>query len=69
MLKIAFVFTAPRYPRSLPVDETYIKVKGEWKYLYGTVDVGWQDSEFYVERQKGLFFITASINNFGIIRN
>ena len=29
MLKIAFVFTAPRHPRSLPVDETYIKIKGE----------------------------------------
>ena len=31
------------------VDETYIKVKGAWKYLYRAVDVSWKYLGIHVE--------------------
>ena len=37
--------------RSWRVDETYVKIQGEWCYLYRAVDRGGQDGRFPAEPQ------------------
>jgi len=39
--------------RSWRADETYLKVRGRWVYLYRAVDRGWQHSRFPVEPEEG----------------
>src|SRR5260370_38432807 len=34
------------------MDETYIRVKGEWKYLYRAVDKAGQTVEFFLSRNR-----------------
>jgi putative transposase len=34
------------------MDETYIKIKGQWKYLYGAVDTGGQTIDFLLTAKR-----------------
>ena len=43
-------FTAKPTNNSWRVDETYIEVKGEWKYLYRAVDSQGNKIGLYAER-------------------
>ena len=51
-----FVKRWKRYARSLSgswrCDETYIKVKGSWMYLYRAVDKGGQTVDFYLSHRR-----------------
>ena len=38
------------------VDETYVKIKGRWSYLYRAVDKQWKDCRFPAPRQAGCRF-------------
>lgn len=40
--------------RKWNVDETYIKVKGEWFYLYRTIDSNGDKVEFYFSKKRNL---------------
>ncbi|STX81381.1 transposase [Legionella busanensis] len=37
-----------RYSRKWYLDETYVKVKGKWKYLYRAIDEGGNTIDFYL---------------------
>lgn len=41
-----------RYSSRWHVDETYIKVKGEWKYLYRAIDEQGNTLDFYLSRRR-----------------
>ncbi|GAD09048.1 transposase and inactivated derivatives [Gluconobacter frateurii NBRC 103465] len=41
-----------RFSRSRRVDETYIKVKGQWTYLYRTVDKDGDTIDFYLSHTR-----------------
>jgi putative transposase len=36
------------------MDETYIKVSGQWVYLYRAVDKGGQTVDFFLSRNRGV---------------
>lgn len=38
----------PRWPCSWQIDETYIHVKGRWKYLYRAITDSGETVDFYV---------------------
>ena len=40
------------YSISLRVDKTYIKVKGEWKYLYRAIDKNGDTLDFYLSHTR-----------------
>lgn len=40
--------------RKWSVDETYIKVKGEWFYLYRAIDSNGDKVEFYFSKKRNL---------------
>ena len=44
--------TFPKYSYSWKVDETYVKVKGEWKYLYLTIDKHGDTIDFYLSHTR-----------------
>ena len=41
-----------RYSNRWYLDETYIKVKGEWKYLYRAIDEGGNTIDFYLSSRR-----------------
>ncbi|HHS8295677.1 TPA: IS6 family transposase, partial [Yersinia enterocolitica] len=47
---------ARRYKRPVSqkwhIDETYIKIKGQWRYLYRAIDSGGQTVDFLLTRQR-----------------
>jgi putative transposase len=53
--------------RSWRMDETYIKVKGEWKYLYRAVDKSGQTIDFLLtehrDQEAALRFLTQAIRH------
>ncbi len=54
--------------RSWRVDETYIKVKGEWVYLYRAVDKAGETVDFYLSKHRDIeaakaFFRKAILHN------
>jgi putative transposase len=52
------------------MDETYIRVKGEWRYLYRAVDTHGQTIDFllteYRETEAALRFLTQAIHRHGV---
>ena len=52
------------------MDETYIKVKGEWKYLYRAVDKYGQTIDFLLtehrDKAAALRFLTQAIRRYGV---
>ena len=56
-----------RYARRWHMDETYIKVKGEWKYLYRAIDELGNTIDFYLSHQCNAIaakrFLKKLINN------
>jgi putative transposase len=56
--------------RSWRMDETYIKVKGEWNYLYRAVDKSGQTLDFLLtehrDEQAALRFLTQAIRRHGV---
>jgi len=50
------------------VDETYIKVKGQWRYLYRAVDKRGHTIDFYLSHRRNLHaaktFLTKALNGF-----
>lgn len=42
------------FDKTWQVDETYIKVKGQWKYLYRAIDSKGRTIEFYLSHTRGL---------------
>jgi putative transposase len=56
--------------RSWRMDETYIKVKGEWKYLYRAVDKSGQTIDFLLtehrDEQAAMRFLTQAIRRHGV---
>ncbi|MGQ3890351.1 IS6 family transposase [Legionella sp. CNM-1927-20] len=41
-----------RYSRRWHLDETYVKVKGEWKYLYRAIDEHGSTIDFYLSHRR-----------------
>ena len=41
-----------RCRRFLRMDETYVKVRGEWVYLYRAVDKAGKTVDFYLSRKR-----------------
>jgi putative transposase len=56
--------------RSWRMDETYIRVKGEWRYLYRAVDKSGQTIDFllteYRDTEAALCFLTQAIRRHGV---
>jgi transposase-like protein len=56
--------------RSWRMDETYIKVKGQWRYLYRAVDKSGQTIDFLLAEQRdeqaALRFLTQAIRRHGL---
>ena len=56
--------------RSWRMDETYIKVKGEWRHLYRALDKSGQTIDFLLTEQRyeqaALHFLTKAIHRHGI---
>jgi putative transposase len=56
--------------RSWRMDETYIRVKGEWRYLYRAVDTHGQTIDFLLtehrETEAALRFLTQAIHRHGV---
>ena len=56
--------------RSWRMDETYIRVKGEWRYLYRAVDKSGQTIDFllteYRDTEAALRFLTQAIRRHGV---
>src|SRR5262245_10518360 len=56
--------------RSWRMDETYIRVKGEWKYLYRAVDKSGQTIDFLLtehrDQEAALRFLTQAIRHHGV---
>ncbi|STX55762.1 transposase [Legionella beliardensis] len=56
-----------RYLRRSHLDETYIKLKGEWKYLYRAIDEGGNTIDFYLSHRRNAKaakrFLKKLINN------
>jgi putative transposase len=56
--------------RSWRMDETYIRVKGEWRYLYRVVDTQGQTIDFLLTEQRdqeaALRFLTQAIRRHGV---
>jgi transposase-like protein len=56
--------------RSWRMDETYIRVKGEWRYLYRTVDKSGQTIDFLLtehrDTEAALRFLTQAIRRHGV---
>src|SRR6266550_5103207 len=56
--------------RSWRMDETYIKVKGQWHYLYRAVDKGGQTIDFLLTEQRdeqaAKRFLTRAIRRHGV---
>jgi transposase-like protein len=52
------------------MDETYIKVKGEWRYLYRAVDKSGQTIDFLLtdqrDEQAAMRFLTKAIRRHGV---
>jgi IS6 family transposase len=55
------------YVRRWHIDETYIKVKGEWTYLYRAIDERGNTRDFYLSHRRNVIaakrFLTKLINN------
>jgi putative transposase len=76
VLKCAPQFEAVFYRRKRPVwgnwrmDETYLKVKGQWRYLYCAVDKTGQTIDFLLKEQRdrdtALRFLTKAIRRHGM---
>ena len=53
-----------------PLDETYIRVKGQWKYLYRAVDKGGHTVDFLLtakrDRKAALRFLRKAIDQSGV---
>ena len=53
-----------------PLDETYIRVKGQWKYLYRAVDKGGHTVDFLLtakrDRKAALRFLRKAIDHSGV---
>ena len=60
---------ACRAGASWRVDETYVKIKGRWTYLYRAVDKRWKNCRFLVARQArcrgGESFFSSGIQESG----
>ena len=60
----------PGLPRSQPLDETYIRVKGQWKYLYRAVDNAGHSVDFLLtaqrDRKAALRFLRKAIDQSGL---
>ena len=58
------------HPVGQPLDETYIRVKGQWKYLYRAVDKGGHTVDFLFtakrDRKAALRFLRKAIDQSGI---
>jgi transposase-like protein len=56
-----------RYSRRWHIDETYVKVKGEWKYLYRALDEHGNTIDFYLSKRRNAkaakLFLKKLINN------
>jgi transposase-like protein len=56
-----------RYSRRWHLDETYVKVKGAWKYLYRAIDERGNTIDFYLSQRRNASsakrFISKLINN------
>ena len=46
--RLRWCWKSPSISRSWRVDETYIKVKGQWTYLYPAVDKDGDTIDFYL---------------------
>jgi putative transposase len=61
-----------RYPEFLQhiLDETYIKVKGQWKYLYRAVDREGQTIDFLLtahrDKKAALRFLKKAVRHHGL---
>ena len=55
------------YARRWHLDQTYIKVKGQWKYLYRAIDEQGNTIDFYLSHRRNIIaakrFLTKLINN------
>lgn len=51
-LKKRFEWHKKRYARRWHLDETYIKIKGEWKYLYRAIDEKGNTIDFYLSHRR-----------------
>ena len=58
------------HPVGQPLDETYIRVKGQWKYLYRAVDKAGHSVDFLLtakrDRKAALRFLRKAIDQSGI---
>jgi putative transposase len=76
VLKYSPQFEEEFYPRKRPVgrrwrmDETYIRVKGEWRYLYRAVDKSGQTIDFLLtehrDTEAALRFLTRALRRHGV---
>jgi putative transposase len=70
--QLAAVFHRRKRPvgRSWRMDETYIRVKGEWRYLYRAVDKTGQTIDFLLTERRdtdaALSFLTQAIGRHGV---
>ena len=69
-LEEAFHYRKRPVGRSWRMDETYIRVKGEWRYLYRAVDKSGQTIDFllteYRDTEAALRFLTQAIRRHGV---
>jgi putative transposase len=69
-LEKAFHRRKRRVGHSWRMDETYIRVKGEWRYLYRAVDTQGQTIDFLLTEQRdqeaALRFLTQAIRRHGV---
>src|SRR3954470_24133812 len=69
-LKEAFLRRKRSVGRSWRMDETYIRVKGEWRYLYRAVDKSGQTIDFllteYRDTEAALRFLMQAIRRHGV---
>lgn len=52
LLKNKLEWYQKRYSTRWHIDETYIRVKGEWKYLYRTIDEQGNTLDFYLSKRR-----------------
>jgi putative transposase len=70
LLEEAFHYRKRLVGRSWRMDETYIRVKGEWRYLYRAVDKTGQTIDFLLtehrDTEAALRFLTQAIRRHGV---
>ncbi|HEV8080631.1 MAG TPA: IS6 family transposase, partial [Chitinophagaceae bacterium] len=52
LLKNKLEWYQKRYSSRWHIDETYIRVKGEWKYLYRAIDERGNTLDFYLSKRR-----------------